>query len=109
MSDSYDMLPLAQLFSGMVLADALLDAHGNVLLAEGTVLSEASIHSLARHGVGAAPIMRANPPAAPSPASIQQRLDHLFRHHDPDHQEDWARGLLRRYVEDYRHRREVAP
>ena len=43
MSDSYELVPLAHLYPGMVLADALLDAHGNVLLAEGAVLGEASI------------------------------------------------------------------
>ena len=58
MSDSYELVPLAHLYPGMVLADALLDAQGHVLLAEGVSLSEASILSLARHGVGAVPIRR---------------------------------------------------
>lgn len=109
MSDSYELLPLAQLYPGMVLADALLDARGNVLLTEGVVLNEATILSLSRHGVAAAPIRRATPSAAPEPAAIQQRLDRLFRNNDRDDHADWATGLLRRYVEDYRLGREVAP
>lgn len=109
MSERYELLPLAHLFPGMILGDALLDAHGHVLLAEGAVLSEASILSLARHGVGAAPILRAVPVAAPDPSAIQARLDHLFRHNGRDDHGDWATGLLRRYMEDYRLGREVAP
>jgi hypothetical protein len=109
MSDSYELLPLAHLYPGMVLADALLDAHGHVLLAEGAVLGEATILSLAKHGIGAAPIRRAVPLEQPDPAAIQQRLHHLFRHNDRDDHGDWATGLLRRYVEDYRLRGEVAP
>jgi hypothetical protein len=109
MSDSYELQPLAHLYPGMVLADALLDARGNVLLTEGAVLSEATILSLSRHGVTAAPIRRAIAAAEPEPAAVQQRLDHLFRRNDRDDHADWATGLLRRYVEDYRLRREVAP
>lgn len=109
MNDRYELLPLAHLYPGMVLADALLDAHGQVLLAEGAVLSEATIVSLSRHGIGAAPIRRALPLAEPEPAAIQARLDHLFRRNERDDHADWATGLLRRYVEDYRLRPEVAP
>jgi hypothetical protein len=109
MSNTYELVPLAQLFPGMVLADVLLDNQGQVLLAEGAVLSEASIASLARHGVAAVPVARAVPLAAPSADAIQARLDHVFRRNDRDDHADWATGLLRRYVEDYRLKREVAP
>lgn len=109
MSDSYELLPLAHLYPGMVLADALLDAHGQLLLAQGVTLSEATILSLARHGIGAAPIRRSPPLDRATPEAIQSRLNHLFRHNDRDDHADWATGLLRRYVEDYRLQREVAP
>jgi hypothetical protein len=92
----------------MVLADALLDAQGNMLLAEGVALGEATIVSLAKHGITVAPIRCAKPVNTPDPAAIQGRLDHLFRHNERDDHADWATGLLRRYVEDYRLRREVA-
>ena len=109
MSDQYELVPLAHLFPGMMLADVLLDAQGQVLLAEGAVLSEASILSLARHGVGAVPVRRAVALASPSLDAVQARLDHVFRRNDRDDHGDWATGLLRRYVEDYRLKREVAP
>jgi hypothetical protein len=32
----------------------------------------------------------------------------VFRQHDRDDLGDWATGILRRYVEDYRLQREVA-
>ena len=109
MSDTYELVPLAHLFPGMVLADVLLDDQGQVLLAEGAVLSEAIIASLARHGVAAVPVARAVPLAAPGADAVQARLDHVFRRNDRDDHTDWATGLLRRYVEDYRLKREVAP
>lgn len=109
MSDRYEHLPLAHLYPGMVLADALLDAQGQVLLAEGAVLSEATILSLSRHGIGAAPIRRTLPQEQTEPAALQARLDHLFRRNERDDHADWATGLLRRYVEDYRLSPEVAP
>ncbi|QOY93930.1 hypothetical protein IM543_20780 [Massilia sp. UMI-21] len=109
MSDRYELLPLAHLYPGMVLADALLDAHGQVLLAEGVTLSESTIESLARHGIGAAPIRRSAPVDRASPEALGSRLNHLFRHNDRDDHADWATGLLRRYVEDYRLRPEVTP
>ena len=77
MSENVELVPLAHLFPGMVLGDVLLDAHGNLLLAEGAVLSEATIGSLARHGVAAAPIVRAAPASEPDPDVVQKRLDHL--------------------------------
>ncbi|NNG23038.1 hypothetical protein [Telluria aromaticivorans] len=109
MSDTYELVPMAHLFPGMVLADVLLDEHGHVLLAQGAVLSEATIASLARHGVAAVPVARAVPLEQPSAESVQQRLDHLFRRNDRDDHGDWATGLLRGYIEDYRLKRGVAP
>lgn len=109
MSDTYEMRPLAHLYPGMVLADALMDEQGHVLLAAGATLNEAAIQSLARHGVGAAPILRAVPLTSPGEAEVQARLDYLFRRNDREDLGDWATGLLRRYVEDYRLKREVAP
>ena len=109
MSDTYELLPMAHLLPGMVLADVLLDEHGHVLLAEGAILTEATIASLARHGVAAVPVARAHPLDQPSAAMVQERLDHVFRHNEREDHGDWATGLLRRYVEDYRLKRGVAP
>ncbi|UVW28195.1 hypothetical protein [Massilia sp. H6] len=109
MSDTYELVPIAHLFPGMALADVLLDGQGQVLLAQGAILSEATIASLVRHGVSAVPVARAVPLASPTGAMVQQRLDHLFRHHERDDHDDWATGLLRAYIEDFRLKREVAP
>ena len=97
MSAPYQLTPLAETRPGMVLSDVVRDGKGNVLLAQGIVLTESMLASLARHGIDLLPIMQA----------IQARLDHLFRKHDRDDLGDWATGILRRYMEDYRLQREV--
>lgn len=107
MSDDHVLVPVTQAQPGMVLSDELLDNHGQVLLAKGAVLSEAIIGSLQRHHIEMVPVARVEAHRAPDSAEVQARLDHLFRKHDLD--ADWAAGLLRRYVEDYRLERQVAP
>jgi hypothetical protein len=92
----------------MVLSDVVRDGRGNVLLAQGIVLTESMLASLGRHGIDLLPILQAVPaPPPPDPAAVQARLDHLFRKHDRDDLGDWATSTLRRYVEDYRLQREV--
>ena len=109
MSAPYQLTPLAETRPGMVLSDVVRDGKGNVLLAQGIVLTESMLASLGRHGIDLLPILQAVPaPPPPDPALIQARLDHLFRKHDRDDLGDWATGILRRYVEDYRLQREVA-
>ncbi len=110
MSAGYKLTALAAARPGMVLSDVLLDRQGQMLLPQGTVLSESVLASLARHGVDVLPIAVVDDGAAPPEAAdVQARLDHVFRKNDRDNDDDWATGLLRRYVEDYRHGREVAP
>jgi len=47
-------------------------------------------------------------PQAPVDAqTMQEQLDRLFRANARDDQADWATGMLRRYVEDYRLQRQV--
>jgi hypothetical protein len=108
MSGPYQLTPLAETRPGMVLSDVVRDGKGNVLLAQGIVLTESMLGSLARHGIEMLPILQAVPAPPPiDPDAIQARLDHLFRKHDRDDLGDWATGILRRYVEDYRLQREV--
>jgi len=113
MSLSYQLIALADVKPGMVLSDVLLDKQGQVLLAQGAVLTAATIALLPRHGIDMLPILRdgagGNESDAPEhdAAAIQARLDQLFRHNDRDDHNDWATGLLRRYVEDYRLGREI--
>jgi hypothetical protein len=108
MSTGYKMIALAEAQPGMVLSDDLLDRVGHMLLAGGTVLNPATIASLGRHGIAVVPVL-AEVQCAPDPAVLQARLDHVFRWHSRDDENDWAAAVLRRYVEDYRLGREVAP
>jgi hypothetical protein len=94
----------------MVLATDLLDRQGQMLLPQGAVLTETALASLARHGVDMLPIVQAEAPASVIDAgAVQARLDHLFRKNDAGSADDWATSNLRRYIEDYRLEREVAP
>lgn len=110
MSVAYQHLTLDKIRPGMILSDELLDGHGHVLLPRGAVLTEAIIALLPRHGIESVAVevggaTGAQP--APDPDAVAQRLAHLFRKNDIDNQNDWATGILRRYVEDYRLQRGV--
>jgi hypothetical protein len=94
----------------MVLGADLLDRQGQLLLPEGAALTENSLAALARHAVAMLPIRQeAAAAAAVDVAAVQARIDHLFRKNNPDDSADWATGILRRYIEDYRLGREVTP
>jgi hypothetical protein len=110
MSAAIQLTPLRDAQPGMVLSDVLLDAKGNVLLAQGVSLTEAMLASLVRHGVESLPIFHTqsgHSEPAFDPAAVQARLDRLFRANERDDHADWATGILRRYVEDYRLQRQV--
>jgi hypothetical protein len=110
MSAANQLTPLQDAQPGMVLSDVLLDGKGNVLLGQGVTLTDAMLASLARHGVASLPIFQVQDAAAAPAvdvAVVQARLDQLFRADTRDAQADWATGILRRYVEDYRLQRKV--
>ncbi len=109
MSSAYQHLAVADVRPGMVLSDVLLDQQGQVLLPQGAILTAAIIALLPRHGVELLAVLRGGPEAeaAPDPAALQRRLAHLFRNNDIDNNEDWATGILHRYMEDYRLGREI--
>lgn len=105
MAVMHQHLPLEQVRPGMVLSDVLLDAHGQVLLPQGAVLTENMLSLMPRHGIAMLPIQA--PPPSPEEVAAQQaadsgRLAYLFRKHDPDDPEDTATTLLRNYVTQYR-------
>ena len=105
MAVMHQHLPLEQVRPGMVLSDVLLDAHGQVLLPQGAVLTENMLSLMPRHGIAMLPIQA--PPPSPEEVAAQQaadsaRLAYLFRKHDPDDPEDTATTLLRYYVTQYR-------
>jgi hypothetical protein len=102
------MIPLSDVRPGMVLSDVLLDRAGQMLLPQGTALTAATLASLGRHGIGMLAV-RVDDIPGPDPAQVQARLDHLFRGHVRNDDNDWAASVLRRHVEDYRLARGVAP
>src|SRR5438067_2343349 len=110
MSSVYKLTELGRARPGMVLAADLLDRQGQMLLPQGAALTTASIASLARHGVDMLTIApdEGATPEIDAPA-VLARLEYLFRKIDADAPGDWATANLRRFVEDYRLEREVAP
>jgi hypothetical protein len=106
MTASYQHLALLQVQAGMILSDELLDAQGHVLLPQGTVLTEAMLALMPRHGITTLPIAVAGVPSAEEQAAGQEqrlaRIAHLFRNNDPDSDAGWTTALLRRFVTDYR-------
>ena len=109
MNAAHQHLPLTDVRPGMVLSDELLDRQGNVLLPKGTVITEHILSLLPGHGIGILPIVRTDGPVPPEPAAVEARLAHLFRKNDPENNDDWATGILRRYISDYRLEREIEP
>ena len=113
MSAAYQHLALTQVQPGMILSDELVDQQGQILLPKGAVLTAQTIALLPRHGIDMLAVLRADDapkrPAVPDPATVEARLDFLFRKHDPDRQEDWASRALRRFITGYRLEREVEP
>jgi hypothetical protein len=110
MSSAYQHIALADVRPGMVLSDVLLDRQGQVLLPQGAILTAAIIALLPRHGVDMLAVVPTDPAsAAPQPdhAALQARLAQLFRNTDADNSDDWAKGILHRYMEDYRLGREI--
>jgi len=109
MSATYQLVPLAEARPGMVLADVVRDERGNILLSQGMVLTESLLAGLARHDIGTLAILAAVQETTPpvDADAVQARLDHLFRNNERDDHQDWATGILRRYIEDYRLQREL--
>lgn len=105
MAVTHQHLPLDQVRPGMILSDVLLDAHGQVLLPQGAVLTENTLSLMPRHGIDMLPI--AAPGVSPEEQARQQeahraRLDYLFRKYDPDNPADAATSMLHSYVSSYR-------
>ncbi|HEX7984007.1 MAG TPA: hypothetical protein VF616_10850 [Duganella sp.] len=105
MAGNYHQLALAEVRPGMVLSDVLLDIQGHVLLAQGTVLTDAMLALMPRHGIAVLPIVREDVAPEQAQAALahhQARIDQLFRKNDADSDSDWATALLRRFVTDFR-------
>jgi hypothetical protein len=110
MSAAYQHLALTEVKPGMILSDELLDQQGQVLLPKGAVLSAKTIALLPGHGIDMLAVLRSDGGVAeqrPDASTIERRLHKLFRKNDPDDHDDWATGILRRYMVDYRLEREI--
>lgn len=84
MPHTRQILPLADLQPGMILAEPVRDRFGNVMLTAGTVLAEKHLAALRQRGIASARIVPEHlPPSAAERAALQhateQRLQHLFR------------------------------
>lgn len=105
MTGNYQQLTLAAVRPGMVLSDVLLDVQGHVLLPQGTVLTEAMLALMPRHGIAVLPIVRDEVTPEAEAAKLehhQARIARLFRKNDPDSDSDWATATLRRFIADFR-------
>lgn len=103
MSTAHQHLALADLRPGMIMSDSLLDQNGQLLLPQGAVLTAATIALLPRHGIDTVPVVCAGADTAPvDTEAVRKRVAHVFRKNDIDNHNDWATGILRRYIEDYR-------
>ena len=113
MTANYQHLALAQVQPGMVLSDELLDAHGHVLLPQGTRLTEAMLAAMPRHDVETLPILTVPPLAGAAQDQEKKRererdrdlqrrrLSRLFRKHDPAMEGERASGELRQFIEHF--------
>lgn len=84
MTPPSQILPLESLTPGMTLAEAIRDRHGNIMLTEGTALTETHLAALAQRGIASAMVLPERiPPSAEEIAammkSIEERLRHIFR------------------------------
>jgi hypothetical protein len=84
MNPASQILPLESLKAGMRLAEAIRDRLGNVMLTEGTELTESHLAALGQRGIASALIVPERVP--PSDAEIaamrkstEERLQHIFR------------------------------
>lgn len=115
MNAAHQMVSLEDASPGMALSDAILDHQGQVLLAQGTVLTAPMIVSLGRHDVAMLPIaISASETPAPNLEAVAARVAYIFRAGGTEPAPgpaDTATAVLHRYIAAYRlePEAEVAP
>lgn len=107
MNAAYQHLAVSELEPGMVLSDEILDDRGQVLLAKHTALTDRMVAQLAARGIATVPVLCPAPPPVVDAGEVLARINYLFRKNDPDDADDFATGVLRRYITDYRLGREI--
>lgn len=83
MNQTSQILPMESLQPGMLLAEAVHDRLGNVMLTAGTALTESHLAALRQRGIASAKIVpERHPPSdeeiAAMRKSIEERLRHIF-------------------------------
>ncbi len=100
MTASHKQLPIDEITPGMVLSDQICNPQGTVLLAAGTVLNEAILHSLQKYNITSLPILfetvEVNSPEK-ALAEQQKRLLYLFRRKPDDDASPHLLELLQQY------------
>jgi hypothetical protein len=96
-------IALDQAAAGMMLAQALLDANGNVLLPQDAALTDSTLASLRRRGIERCVIRCDVPDIDPEQLARErvrrmERLAHLFRHLS----EDEGGAMLLKRLQEYR-------
>lgn len=97
----HKQLPLEEITPGMVLADNLLDAQGQILLPKDATLTEQTIESLRKHGVSSLRIFMgelSDEEQAAQRAYMKARIARLFRNSDGQD----ANGLLHHCIQEFR-------
>ena len=106
MNAAHQIVSLEDASPGMALSDAILDHQGQVLLAQGTVLTAPMIASLGRHDVAMLPIaISASDTPVFNPVAVAARVAYLFRSggtEDATGPADTATAVLHRYIAAYR-------
>jgi len=85
------------------LSDDLIDAHGNILVAKGVMLTDSMLVALRRHQVDAVSIvsgMLTDEEVSARRLHDEERLARLFR--KPANDAEDATGILQQYVRYYR-------
>jgi len=100
-TNRYKLLALDETRPGMSLSDDLLDAHGNVLLPQGAVLTNAILSSLRRHHIEIIPITSGELTAAEEEAARRRHSERLFRLFRRVGESESSQ-LLKQYMTDFR-------
>lgn len=101
MTNRSTLLPLSELAPGMVLSDDLRDSWGNILLPQGSKLTEVTLEALKRYKINELPILSEELSEAEQAAKLalqQKRIGVLFR----KSAEDKTAHLLMQFVGKFR-------
>lgn len=102
MTSRSTLLPLSEVTPGMVLSDDLRDSWGNILLPQGSKLTEVTLESLHRYEIDALPILSEELSEAEEAAELarqQQRVAILFRKSTEDKASDLLLQIVRKFRE----------